>query len=297
MDHVKTVDRILVEDKVVLVRGDLDVEDSDNPRTDSVKHVVEHLLHRGARHIRVVGHRETNYPICEYLRAQYPTVEFDDTLRANPGEKANDEQFAQTLIDGVDVYVNEAFATSHRAHASIVAVPKLMQQQQKPVCVGMRFGKEVEMLGQVWSHPGRRILVIGGTKVEDKEKFAELMRDKFVTILKGGLLPGVELRADKLDISDRAIEQYKQVISEAEVVLAAGVMGKYEDKASAKGTREVLQAIADNTRAYKVAGGGDIETAIGTYGLSEKFDWISVGGGAMLVFLQTGTLVGLQAQQ
>lgn len=295
MDHVKTVDRVLVEGKVVLVRGDLDVEDADNPRTDSVRHVVEHLLHRDAKHIKVIGHRETQFPICDVLRAAYPTVEFDDTLRVNPGEKANDEVYAYSLTEGVDVYVNEAFATSHRVHASVVAVPSLMQQQHKTVCVGMRFGKELEMLGQVWSHPGNRVLVIGGTKVADKQKFAEEMKDKFSAILKGGLLPEVALRPDGLDISDTAIEEYKQTIAQAEVILAAGVMGKYEDAGSAKGTREVLQAIADNSHAYKVAGGGDIETAIGRYGLSDSFNWISVGGGAMLVFLQTGTLVGLQA--
>jgi len=57
----------------------------------------------------------------------------------------------------------------------------------------------------------------------------------------------------------------------------------------------VLMAIANNNRAYKVAGGGDIEMAISKYGLTSKFDWISVGGGAMLQYLATGTLPGIEA--
>jgi 3-phosphoglycerate kinase len=72
-------------------------------------------------------------------------------------------------------------------------------------------------------------------------------------------------------------------------------MGKYEDPGAVAGTKAILEAIANNEKAYKVAGGGDIETAISTYGLTEKFDWISVGGGAMLEFLATGTLVGIEA--
>ena len=120
------------------------------------------------------------------------------------------------------------------------------------------------------------------------------MKDKFAAILTGGLLPGSELRPDGLDISDAAIEKYVTEISKAEVILAAGVMGKYEDPNCAKGTRTILEAIA-NSAAYKVAGGGDIEMAISSYGLTEKFDWISVGGGAMLQYLSTGTLVGIEA--
>ena len=71
-------------------------------------------------------------------------------------------------------------------------------------------------------------------------------------------------------------------------------MGKYEDENASRGTKEILEAIA-NSGAYKVAGGGDIEAAISKFGLSEKFDWISVGGGAMIEFLTKKTLPGVQS--
>lgn len=270
------------------------MDDGDNPRVRSVIDIVRYLTGRGADEIKVIGHRETDYPICDDLRRMFPEVEFDDELRNNPGEKENDEEFAKSLSDGWDVYVNEAFAVSHRKHASLVKLPEVMKAEGKTVAIGLRFETEMEQLAQVWNRPGKRVLVIGGTKVEDKEQFAERMRDRFAAVLKGGLLPGVQLRPDGLDISDEAIEQYKQVIRTAEVILAAGVMGKYEDPACERGTREILTAIAAS-RAFKVAGGGDIEMAISTFGLTDKFDWISVGGGAMLVYLGTGTLPGLEA--
>src|SRR3989344_1971305 len=270
-----------VAGKNVLVRGDLDVDDKDNPRTESVRQVVKYLLENGAKKIKVIGHTETQYRVVDDLRKEFPGMEFDDSLRMNPGEKGNSEKFAGQLAEGWDVYVNEAFATSHRKHASIDALPRLMRSQGKEVVVGLRFEVEIEKLNQIWGKPGKRILVIGGVKVEEKQKFADKMGDKFAVVLKGGLLAGVDLRPDGLDISDEAINNYVHEISSAEVILAAGVMGKYEDESSSRGTKEVLNAIA-GSHAYKVTGGGDIERAIDMFGLTDKFDWISVGGGAML---------------
>jgi len=289
-----TVNDIDVKGKNVLVRGDLDVDDGDNPRVDSVRQVIKRLSDEGARKIKVIGHRETHFDICAQLRREFPNVEFDDKLRENSGEKTNDPEFAAALASDWDVYINEAFATSHRKHCSIDMLPRVMKAEGKAVGLGERFFLELLQLDKVWDRAGKRVLVIGGVKVDDKEKFAEELKDKFVAVLKGGLLPGVDLRPDGLDISDTAIEQYKATIAEAEVILAAGVMGKYEDPNCAKGTKEVLTAIA-NSSAFKVAGGGDIEMAISTYSLTDKFDWISVGGGAMLVYLGSGSLVGLDA--
>ena len=284
--------------KSVLVRGDLDVDDGENPRIESVRAVVNQLLNLSVDQLKVIGHRETAFPICEQLRREYPNVEFDDRLREDPGEKANSEEFAARLAEGWDVYVNEAFATSHRKHASIGALPRLMRGRGKVVCVGERFEKEVEMLNELMikvNSTRKSVLVIGGVKVEEKERFAETMKDKFGKVLKGGLLPGGKLRPDGLDISDEEVKRFVMEIERAEVILAAGVMGKYEDPNAERGTEEVLAAIANNNQAYKVVGGGDIEMAISKYALTSKFDWISVGGGAMLQYLSTGTLPGIEA--
>jgi phosphoglycerate kinase len=293
--NLPTLETIDVNGKAVLVRGDFDVDDGSNPRADSIRTIVNYLKEKGAARIRVIGHTETKYDLASQLRTEFPGVEFESGIRNNPGEKENNEEYAKLLAGDYEIYVNEAFATSHRKHASIMGVPKIIREKGGAAVIGLRFEKELEMLSTVWKHTGRRILVIGGTKIDDKQKFVENMKDKFVAVLTGGLLPGTDLRPDGLDISDATIEKYVGMISTAEVILAAGVMGKYEDQNCAKGTETILKAIANNTNAYKVAGGGDIEMAISTYELTEKFNWISVGGGAMLVYLSEGTLPGLQA--
>src|SRR3989344_8823200 len=116
-----TVKDINFSGKNVLVRGDFDVDDRDNPRTESVRQIVKWLIEQKAEKIKVIGHTETRYPVVVDLRGEFPGAEFDDGLRKNPGEKENSEEFAAQLAQGWDVYINEAFATSHRKHASIVA--------------------------------------------------------------------------------------------------------------------------------------------------------------------------------
>ena len=283
------VSGVSVSGKRVIVRCDLE-GDADSPRFMAAAAIVEYLKSNQAAEIKVVGHEGAEWMV------QRLGVEVDWDLRRDPREKENDSGFAKELAEGFDVYVNEAFATSHREHASVVALPRLMKRQGKIACVGQRFEREMEMLGEVSSKSNskRKILVIGGIKVEDKERYAQELTGKFDEILKGGLLPGVKLREDGLDLSDEVIERYKKVIAEAGVIVAAGVMGKYEDPGAEKGTREILNAIVAGG-AYKVAGGGDLEAAINKYNLTERFDWISVGGGAMFEYLARGALVGLRA--
>ena len=290
--------------KTVLIRGDLDVEDRENPRVQSVRSVVRLVINRGAIKVKVIGHRETDYFICDDLRRDFSGVEFDDQLRADPGEKANDTEFARKLGEGWDVYVNESFAVSHRKHASLDALPRLMRATGGEVYAGPRMIREMEMLDQALTRPGTRLLVAAGIK-ENKIEEINKLEPKFDVILVGGKLPLMggltgpkmrlaKLREDGLDIDDETIRLFKVEIDQAETIVAAGVMGRYEEEGASQGTKEILEAIAGSS-AYKIAGGGDIETAIGTYNLSEKFDWISVGGGAMLEYLATGTLPGIEA--
>jgi phosphoglycerate kinase len=219
-------------------------------------------------------------------------VDVNWDLRSDPREESNDISWAKELALGFDVYVNESFATSHRQHASIVALPQYIKSAGGHAVAGLRFVKEIETLEKVGSS-ANNLLVVGGTKVKDKNKYADELKSRF-TVLRGGLLDGSPLREDGLDITTEAIVDYKAKIATAEIIVAAGVMGKYEDPAAEEGTKEILLAIAAS-KAYKIAGGGDIETAISKYGLNDKFDWISVGGGAMLEFLASGTLPGIEA--
>ena len=102
------------------------------------------------------------------------------------------------------------------------------------------------------------------------------------------------LTMDKEDITLNTIKKFKEEISKAKTIVLAGVLGKYEDEGHSQGTKSVFEAVA-NSNAFKIVGGGDSLTAIQRYNLTDKFDWISVGGGAMLTFLTKKTLVGIEA--
>lgn len=283
---IPDVESIDVASKSVLVRADLEDAIPGSPRLSAVKEIINYLQTHGADRIKVLGHSGDIGLALEL------GVDVNWDLRSDPREETNDVSWAKELALGFDVYVNESFATSHREHASIVALPKFMKLEGKLAVAGLRFVKEIETLEKVGSS-ANSLLVVGGTKVKDKNKYADELKNKF-TVLRGGLLEGSPLREDGLDITAEAILDYKAKIATAEMIVAAGVMGKYEDPTAEEGTKEILHAIAASS-AYKIAGGGDIETAISKYGLNDKFDWISVGGGAMLQFLASGTLPGIEA--
>ncbi len=278
MIQLPVIRDVLVAEKKVLVRADLEwpssAEASEGSREKATRDIVEYLQIRGAGKVKLIGHKGKIAP----------------DLRADPREEADDESLAEELAEGWDIYVNEAFATSHRKHCSIDALPRWMKKQGKQVCVGLRFAREIEVLTQIANRKSQ-IAIIGGAK-GDKEEYAEELEKKGWTVLRGGLLPGAKLRPDGLDISDEAISNIQYSISNAQVIVLAGPMGKYQE--AEKGTKEVFTAVAES-RAYKVAGGGDTESALEKFGLTGKFDWISVGGGAMLEYLATGTLPGIEA--
>jgi phosphoglycerate kinase len=103
-----------------------------------------------------------------------------------------------------------------------------------------------------------------------------------------------KLVPDTQDITIHTVEKFKEEIAKAGTIVVAGVQGRYEDEGHRQGTFEVFNAITASG-AFKIAGGGDAEAAITEFGLNDKFDWISVGGGAMLEFLSEGTLPGIDA--
>ena len=276
---------LMVAEKNVLVRCDLEWEGANSPREKAAKDIVEYLKIRGAERIKVIGHKGNIDQVMEL------GVDINFDIRSDPREVANDESLAQELANGFDVYINEAFATSHRLHCSIDALPRLMKSQGKQVGIGLRFEEEITHLSfpSLKLREGRqgRVIIIGGAKASDKEKYADELEQKGWTVLRGGLLPGVELRPDGLDISADAIFNFQFPISNAKMIVIAGTLGKYE--VAPDGTRKIFTAAA-NSNAYKVAGGGDTEAALEKFKLINKFDWISVGGGAMLEYLSSGTL-------
>lgn len=279
---------LLVAEKNVLVRADLEWIGENCPRRQATKDIVEYLRIRGAERIKIIGHKGNIDQVLEL------GVDLNFDIRSDPREEANDSSLAEELALGFDVYINEAFATSHRLHCSIDALPRLMKSQGKQVGIGLQFEKEIEILTKVTTDKvtSNRVVIIGGAKSKDKEKYAEDLEKKGWVVLRGGLLPGVDLRSDGLDISDSLISNYQSLISKAETIVLAGPMGKYE--VAPEGTKAVFTAVA-KSKAYKIAGGGDTESALEKYKLKNKFDWISVGGGAMLEYLSSNDLPAIKA--
>jgi len=234
-----------------------------------------------------------------------------ENLRTVPFEEQNDSKFAEVLMNMADLYVNESFATSHRNHASIVSLPKKFKERNsKSIASGLRLAKEVEVLSGILENPRRPLVfIISGIK-KDKLDYIQTFSKTADKVLVGGRLPDylqdnkelatstkliiADLIADRQDITIRSIEKFEAEIANAGTIVLAGVVGKYEDEAHRLGTTRVFTAIA-NSNAYKLMGGGDSEAAATMLGLTNKFDWISVGGGAMLEFLSKGTLPGIEA--
>lgn len=97
-----------------------------------------------------------------------------ENTRYNEGEKKNDPAFVAALADLADVYVNDAFGTAHRKHASTAGVAEVMSKRGKPSVMGLLMGKEVNSLGQILDNPERPLTtIIGGKKVSDKVKIVD----------------------------------------------------------------------------------------------------------------------------
>ena len=121
-------------------------------------------------------------PVRKRLEVLCPGIGLTENLRFDPGEKANDPAFVQRLIEGFDAYVDEAFGAAHRAHASIVGPPQFL-----PSAAGLRFAKEVEVLGGILEHPARPfVAIVGGAKLADKLDVLKVLATKVDTLVVGG---------------------------------------------------------------------------------------------------------------
>jgi phosphoglycerate kinase len=167
-----------VNSRSVLVRVDFNVPIRDGVIADDLRiraalPTLSWLTERGARvtactHLgRPKGTPDPAFsvePVRARLAELAPGVELAENLRFDPGEEANDPAFVDRLVAGHDMYVNDAFGASHRAHASIVGPPARL-----PSAAGRLLAKEVEVLLGVRTDPARPfVAIVGGSKVSDK---------------------------------------------------------------------------------------------------------------------------------
>lgn len=140
-----------------------------------------------------------------------------ENLRFHKEEEKNDPAFARALVSGCDAAVNDAFGVSHRAHASIVGVGKLL-----PMAAGLLLKKEIDFLGGVIDHPERPFAaIIGGAKISDKIHVIANLMEKADVILIGGGMANTFVAADGYDmgksLQDRdRFDQARELMARAE---------------------------------------------------------------------------------
>ncbi len=187
-----------VRGKRVLVRTDFNVPMHDGEITDDFRiraalPTINWLTDRGASVVcashlgRPKGRPEPRYsmaPVRERLAELAPGVDLMENLRFHPGEEGNDAAFVANLLDGVDMYVNDAFGAAHRAHASIVGPPLTL-----PSAMGLLLQKEVEVLLGLRNHPKRPfVAVLGGAKISDKLGVVEALLNIVDSLVIGGAM-------------------------------------------------------------------------------------------------------------
>jgi phosphoglycerate kinase len=335
-----------VAGKTVLVRADLNVplengEVADDTRIRSSLPTLALLLENRAAAVRVCSHlgrpktdedraKYSMAPVEQRLRELLPDerIRVLENTRFDPGETKNDQAFARELAGGCDVYVNDAFGSAHRAHASTEGVAHLL-----PAYAGLLLLAELEHLGALLREVERPfVLISGGAKVDDKlgvlqnlggradavligGKMAEQVRVEnpldFDVVLPTDVVGASEFAADAesgiypfdalpdgwlgLDIGPDSRERFARVIAGAGTIFWNGPMGVFEWPRFAEGTKAVAEAVAANERAFSVVGGADSVRALNELGLAKKISWVSTGGGASLELLEGKELPGVAA--
>lgn len=343
----QTVRDANVKDKTVLVRVDYNVPLKDGKITDDLRvraslPTLEYLLEVGAKKIILISHlgrpkgkidlEFTLLPVVDVLRKLLPKQKIGfctlpgneemlkedeakiillENLRFDPGEEGNSAEFIKNIIDATDaeIYVQDGFAVIHRAHASTDAVAKYL-----PVYMGLLLEKEVENLEKVASDPEKPVLlIIGGSKVDDKEPLIEKFMKKADQIVVGGKIAADGYKGGKniyvaedfdedssgakLDVGPLATAKIAGFIADAKTIIWNGLLGKAEDPAYATASTITAEMIGEKEDAETVICGGDttgfVENLMKDHpGL--KYSLVSTGGGAALELLAGKKLPGLE---
>jgi len=325
----------------VLVRADLNVplEDgrvADDTRIRAALPTLESLLEREAAGVRVCSHLGrpegtdpafSMRPVEKHLRRLLSDkrVEVLENTRFHPGETKNDPAFARELADGSDLFVQDAFGSVHRAHASTVGVAELL-----PAYAGLLLERELKELGKLLREVDRPfVLVSGGAKVDDKlgvlqnlggkadevligGKMAEQIREEnplpFDVVLPRDVVAAAAFAEDAeprvvgynelpegwlgLDIGPETRADFAERIARARTVFWNGPMGVFEWPRFAEGTKAVAEAVA-GVHGFTVIGGADSARALQELGLADRVSWLSTGGGAALELLEGQELPGV----
>lgn len=332
-----------LDHKTILVRVDTDVDIKhgkilDDTRLSSSLETIRYLLHNKANVI-VIGHsgrpngkinqEYTLKPVAEWFEKKFngsientvlnnftgwkitPHLTLLENLRFFKEEEENDNGFAKSLSSLGDMYVNEAFAVSHRKHASVYALAQLL-----PSYAGLHLQKEVESLSGILINPVKPLVVlIGGAKLETKLPLVEKMHGLADYVLVGGKIADeqrslikvqhekieghksailvADNTPDGLNITDKDAENFMQILALGKTIVWNGPLGKMGDPIIEENTLKVAKCIA-SSGAYTVVGGGDSLSLLKQHHMLSKFSFVSTGGGAMLELLSGKVLPGIK---
>jgi len=210
-----------VAGKRVLVRTDFNVpmettadggrRITDDFRVRAALPTIEWLTERGATVVcashlgRPKGKPEEKYslaPVRDLLETLAPGVELLENLRFDAGEEGNDPDFVARLVEGVDIYVDDAFGAAHRAHASIVGPPRTL-----PSAMGRLLEREVDVLSNLRKNPRHPfVAVLGGSKISDKLGVVEALLESVDALVIGGAMCFTFLAAQGHPIGDSLFE-------------------------------------------------------------------------------------------
>ncbi|HTF03943.1 MAG TPA: phosphoglycerate kinase [Bacteroidia bacterium] len=355
---IPTIKKILADGGSCILMSHLGRPKEGPAEKYSLKHLVNHLsVLLGGVNVHFAGdcigaEAETaakNLPAGEVLLLE--------NLRFHKQEEKGDEGFAAQLAKLGNYYVNDAFGTAHRAHASTAVIAKFFPGNK---CFGFVMSGEVASINKVLNDSEKPFTAImGGAKVSDKILILEQLISKADNIIIGGgmaftfvkaqggkignslveedrlqnaqniledakkrgvniYIPVDAVCADKfandanlqtcdvksipdgwmgLDIGPETEKIYADAIAKSRTILWNGPMGVFEMENFASGTKSVADAIVKATAsgAFSLIGGGDSVAAINKYNLAEKVSYVSTGGGALLEYIEAGTLPGVEA--
>jgi phosphoglycerate kinase len=249
--HTLTIDDVLLKGKRVLMRVDFNVPMTPELKVSDDKRIIESLptirkiVSQGASLVlmshlgRPKGRPNPEFslkPVADYLTGlmnrpvkfvkdcvgpeakaavdalQPGEILMLENLRFHPEEEANDEGFAKELASFGDVYVNDAFGTAHRAHASTEGVTHFL----RPSVAGYLMKKELEYLGGALTEPARPfVAILGGAKISGKIDVIQNLLPKIDVLIIGGGMAFTFFRAQGLEIGDSMLEEEKLDMAKA----------------------------------------------------------------------------------
>jgi phosphoglycerate kinase len=131
-----------------------------------------------------------------------------ENTRFLPGEEANDRDLAEQMARLGDLYVNDAFGSAHRAHASTAGVAEVMKQEGKPAVAGLLMEREIRFLGRALESPDHPfVAILGGAKISGKIDVIENLLPRVDGLLIGGAMANTFFRALGLDTADSLVEE------------------------------------------------------------------------------------------